>query len=274
MSGASSPYLIRGCLLPKGGVGADQGYVTADVVIADGRIAEVTSEALQERSVAGYTVVDGTNKLLLPGLHNAHTHSNNFFAKGAIAPLPLEMMVATRVGLPADHPSHPKPSEDELVRRYRVGACRTGLSTLLSGGTSLIDMITLPDTGDEELTMRCLKAAADGYCSTGIRCFLGPHLNDSAEGTFTANFMGVPPPGCVLPPGLKGLAEDGSPRIERPAMDPVRTSAALAFWRRAIAELHQTQSDKLSIILAPHNEATCSKELFAGNICRPRPSSE
>eukprot|EP01043_Picozoa_sp_COSAG02_P001738 COSAG02_NODE_37_length_48203_cov_57.745708_22_plen_556_part_00 len=263
-------YLIRGCLLPKGGVGADQGYATADVLISDGFIVQVTSPATctstcdESRSGADFTVVDGTNKLLLPGLHNAHTHSNNFFAKGALAPLPLEMMVATRVGLPADHPSQPQPSDDELVRRYRVGACMTGLSTLLSGGTSLIDMITLPDTGDEELAMRCLKAAADGYRSTGIRCFLGPHLNDSAEGTFTANFMGMPPPGCVLPPGLTGLGEDGSPRIKRPDMDPARTTAALAFWRRAISELHQTESERLSIILAPHNETTCSKELFAG----------
>lgn len=268
-------YLIQGCILPESGVGADQGYVTADVLITDGCIASVTSPAAEPDAApcvpCGCTVLDGTSKLLLPGLHNAHTHSNNFFAKGALAPLPLEMMVATRIDLPADHPSQPKGGEEELVRRYRAGASMTGLSTLLSGGTSLIDMITLPDTGDDELAMRCLTAAAEGYRSSGIRCFLGPHLNDSAAGTFTANFMGVPPPGCVLPEGLKGLGEDGSLRIERPAMDPARTASALAFWRRAIKELHRPE-EGLSIILAPHNEATCSKELFAGtcNTLRPR----
>ena len=40
-------------------------------------------------------------------------------------------------------------------------------------------------------------------------------------------------------------------------------AAALAFWRRAIEELHRPE-EGMSIILAPHNEATCSAELFSG----------
>ena len=252
-------YLVQRCLLPKGGLlRPDEGYEAADVLIRGGRIETIASagSALPDDCV----LIDGADKLLLPGLHNAHTHSNNFFSKGGIAPLPLELMVATRVSLPPDHPTVPRQGDDELIQRYSAGAAMTALSTLLSGGTSLIDMITLPE--GEELAMRCLTAAADSYRASGIRCFLGPHLNDAADGTFTPNFMGVAPPGCVLPEGLQGLGEDGALRTER-RTDPARTAAALAFWRRAIEELHRPE-EGMSIILAPHNEATCSAELFSG----------
>eukprot|EP00746_Dinoflagellata_sp_MGD_P148932 gnl/MRDRNA2_/MRDRNA2_81053_c0_seq2.p1 gnl/MRDRNA2_/MRDRNA2_81053_c0~~gnl/MRDRNA2_/MRDRNA2_81053_c0_seq2.p1 ORF type:complete len:460 (-),score=80.85 gnl/MRDRNA2_/MRDRNA2_81053_c0_seq2:13-1320(-) len=140
----------------------------------------------------------------------------------------------------------------------------TGLSTLLSGGTSLIDMITLPE-GFDDLAMRCLEAAAEGYRATGIRCFLGPHFNDSAAGMYIKNFMGVAPPGCVLPEGFHGFGADGALRHERPPMDAERTAKALAFWRRSITALHRPEAG-MSIILAPHNELTCSSELFAGAV--------
>ena len=92
-------------------------------------------------------MVDGTDRLLLPGLHNAHTHSFTFLAKGAYAPQPLEMMVLSRSVQPPDHPIAPPPeSNKELtLRRYRAGAMATGLHTLLSGGTSLIDMTSVPE---------------------------------------------------------------------------------------------------------------------------------
>ena len=71
------------------------------------------------------------------------------------------------------------------------GALATSLHTLMSGGTSLIDMMSLPE-GDDELAMACLHAAAQGYHESGIRCFLGPHFNDTVDGGYVPNFMGWP----------------------------------------------------------------------------------
>ena len=61
-STASTPYLIRGATLPDGAL--------ADLVLADGRIAEIGSGL----SRAGATVVDAAGLIALPGLVDLHTH--------------------------------------------------------------------------------------------------------------------------------------------------------------------------------------------------------
>ena len=284
-TGSALSYLIQGCLVPKGGLTAEQGgYEKSDVLIADGHIVSVTTDsaAAVSTTAEGCTVVDGTDKLLLPGLHNAHTHSNFYWAKGGIAPLPLELMVAIpttetplKPGDPrADLPMHEFPAD--IVERYRIGALATGLHNLMSGGTSLIDMISLPE-GDNELTMACLHAAAQGYRESGVRCFLGPQfhdtVDDSPNGGYTANYMACAPVGCALPSYLEGLASDGSLRDQRAPLDPAKTKNVLGLWRRAIEELHCPE-EGLSIILSPHNELTCSVEMFEGcaQIMRDHPT--
>ena len=81
-------FWIQGCLLPTGGLqpgpaGRGGGYACSDVHLAGGVIAAIYPAAA-EPPPAGATVVAGTDRLLLPGLHNAHTHSNVFFNKGAV----------------------------------------------------------------------------------------------------------------------------------------------------------------------------------------------
>ena len=77
--------------------------------------------------------------------------------------LPLELFLSVRSTLPPDHPSlrlSPSAAQAGLPARYEAGALATGLHTLLSGGTSVLDMIGLPD--GEDAAMACLHAAARG----------------------------------------------------------------------------------------------------------------
>ena len=265
--------LIRGALVP-----CDGWCAAKDVLIAGGRIAAV-GDALEAPAGSRIVECEAQTRLLLPGLHNAHSHSSNFFQKGSMAPLPLELMAACRASLPPSHPWNAAGRDRaRIVERYRLGALASGLHNLLSGATSVIDMLTLPEadgeTGDDELAFECLRASMEGYRASGIRIYLGPHLMDSGDAHgfsgYAANFMALCPEerragagAAMAEGGLSGLGEGGALRTARAPQDPERTRRALAIWRRAILELHNP-ADGANIILAPHNELTCSEDLYRG----------
>ena len=178
--------------------------------------------------------------------------------------LPLELFLSVRSTLAPDHPSlrlSPSAAQAGLPARYEAGALATGLHTLLSGGTSVLDMIGLPD--GEDAAMACLHAAARGYRAAGVHAFLGPMLNDAADGEFLSSLFATAPCGCLAPAGLTGLGPGGGLRAGRVEADPRKTAACLALWRRAVAELHDPAAG-VSVLVAPHNEITCSPALFAG----------
>ena len=76
----------------------------------------------------GQTVINGKNKLLLPGFVNAHTHSSEMWQRGIIPPLPLELWIAELYDF--------TPLDPEQVYLSALG---TAVETLLSGGTSVVD---------------------------------------------------------------------------------------------------------------------------------------
>ena len=290
-------FEVTGALVPCDGWCAPR-----DVLIRDGVVAAVAAPdgAPLPPPLPGETrtkiACEHETRLLMPGLHNAHTHSSNYFIKGGMDSLPLELMVSCSAMLPLEHPwkqlgiGYGKRTALGAVvdhdaieqNRYRLGALATGLHSLMSGATSLVDMIGLPD-GDDDRIMRCLAAAAEGYKQSGVRVFLGPQFDDSKdEERFhdcdtensvklagkTANFL-APTTGerrdkataAMRASGLRGLGEDGSLRTERWPSDPEKTSRAIRIWRRAIKELHRPD-EGVHIILSPHNERTCSEEMF------------
>ena len=199
----SESYIVKGALIPCDGWCAPR-----DVLIRDGVIAAVEAPDgvpfPPPKPDETRTTVECANetRLLMPGLHNAHSHSSNFFNKGSMAQLPLEMMAACRANLPEDHPwKNGRRSAEAIIERYRLGALAIGLHNLMSGATSVIDMIALPDpdpeTGDDEMAFMCLTAAAKGYRQSGVRVFLGPHLMDSGDvdgySGYAANFLALVP---------------------------------------------------------------------------------
>ena len=61
--------MIRNCVLPEGGLraAAGAGYLRADVRIAGGRITAIAGARELGEADENVMVVDGTDKLLLPG---------------------------------------------------------------------------------------------------------------------------------------------------------------------------------------------------------------
>ncbi|MFW6359849.1 MAG: amidohydrolase, partial [Chroococcales cyanobacterium] len=68
---------------------SENGYETVDVQIEGDRI-----QAIGPHLETKGTRINGENKLLLPGFVNAHTHSSEFWQRGLVPPLPLELWLA------------------------------------------------------------------------------------------------------------------------------------------------------------------------------------
>ena len=81
-------YFLRGALIPDG----DDSYRQVDVTLAGGVIAALCA-AGEGVAPEGAEVIDCTDRLLLPGSVNAHTHTSEHWARGLIKPLPLELWI-------------------------------------------------------------------------------------------------------------------------------------------------------------------------------------
>ena len=153
-------FTIQNALIP-----VESGYETADVQVVDNCISAIApnnppfnSPAYQGGDRGGGTVIEGKNKLLLPGFVNAHTHSSEMWQRGIIPPLPLELWIAELYDF--------TPLEPEQVYLSALG---TAVETLLSGGTSVVDHLVLIP-GQE---LETIAAAVRAYQEIGIRAFIG-----------------------------------------------------------------------------------------------------
>jgi 5-methylthioadenosine/S-adenosylhomocysteine deaminase len=208
-------------------------YATVDVQIVDGVIAAI-SPNLQ---VIG-TVIDGKNKLLLPGFFNAHTHSSEMWQRGIISVFPLELWLAELYDF--------APLDPEQVYLSALG---TAVETLLSGGTSLVDhLVLIPG-----LELETIAIATRAYREVGIRAFIAPLIQDESL------FAGIP--------------SGGSTQTHEPYFRS--TAATLEIIEEAVRQFHRP-NEGVSILVAPTGIQLCTDALFAGcielsdryNLCR------
>ena len=221
-------FTLQNVLIPS-----DRAYETVDVQLKDDRIVAIAPHL----DPVG-TVIDGRNKLLLPGFVNAHTHSSEMWQRGMIPPVPLELWLAEL--------HHFAPLEPEQVYLSAIG---TAVETLLSGGTSVVDHLVLIP-GQE---LETIAAAERAYRQIGIRAFIAPLIQDQALS------MGIP---------------DGG--VNREHDDYLRSTAAtLALMQEAVTRFHRPD-EGVNILVAPTGVQLCSDALFEGcielsdryNLCR------
>jgi len=159
---------------------------TADILIENGNIVAVGPNL----DAGGATVVDARNKLVIPGLINAHYHSHDTLCRGLFEELPLEFWLLYTLPLGANR------SKEELRARTLVGA----LESIHCGITCVQDMLGLVPL-DEEST----DVVVDAYREIGLRVVFAPMVWD------------VPPIAMVrhrdsLPPDVQDmLGTEGRP---------------------------------------------------------------
>lgn len=221
-------FTIKNVLIP-----VEQGYTTLDVQLVDNCISAIAPNL----EVIG-TVIDGQNKLLLPGFVNAHTHSSEMWQRGIIPPVPLELWIGELYDF--------APLEPQQVYLSALG---TAVETLLSGGTSVVDHLVLIPGKEIET----IAAAVRAYQEVGIRAFIGPLIQDEA---LTA---GMP---------------DGDNKREHEAY--LRsTQSTLDLMQETVDKFHKP-TECVNILVAPTGIQLCSDALFKGcielsdhyNLCR------
>ncbi|BAY60977.1 amidohydrolase [Calothrix brevissima NIES-22] len=221
-------FTIQNVLIPT-----DHAYAFVDVQVVDGKITAIAPTL----DVIG-TAIDGTNKLLLPGFVNAHTHSSEMWQRGAIPPLPLELWLAELYDF----------SPLDLDKVY-ISALGTAVETLLSGGTSVVDHLVLIPGQEFETIATAIRA----YKEVGIRAFVAPLIQDES---LTA-----------------GIPSGESQQTHEPYFRS--TQDTLDIIEEVVKQFHHPD-EGVNILVAPTGIQLCSDALFTGcielsdryNLCR------
>ena len=152
----SQPLVLENGLVDIGG----GEFRRADLAIADGRVV-AAAPAEAER-------VDCSRYLVVPGMVNAHNHSNENWFRGMWDNLPLEpWMLFSYPALAA-----PAQSPDEIYLRTVLGA----MEQLRSGATCVVDFLYELDGFTEEN----LDAVVRGYRDVGLRALIALGIGDRA----------------------------------------------------------------------------------------------
>lgn len=149
--------LIRGGLIVTGD-GDDRRLPVGDLLLRDGKIAAIGQDLAREAAALGEPVetIDARRSIVMPGLINAHTHSNEGFEQGAYDNLPLELWLLET------YPPEGIPALTE--RQHYLRTMITAMESIRSGVTTLQD-----DLLHAACTPEGLDGAARAYLDTGLR---------------------------------------------------------------------------------------------------------
>ena len=139
----------------------------ADVFIRNGSIERVGSRAIPGAQPPGEPdrIINARDRLLIPGLVNAHYHSHDVLLKGSYETIPFYVWL-----LNALPPQYPKRSVEEVRARTLLGAAEC----LHNGITTVQDMLTISPFDEEHL-----DAVLDAYDSIGIRAVFSLQVGDT-----------------------------------------------------------------------------------------------
>jgi 5-methylthioadenosine/S-adenosylhomocysteine deaminase len=189
-----------------------------------------------ERPADGAEDVDCSRFLVVPGMVNAHNHSNENWFRGMWDNLPLEpWMLFSYPALAA-----PEQSSDEIYLRTLLGA----IEQLRSGATCVVDFLYELDG----FTTESLEAVVRGYRDAGLRAVISLGIGDRAYHETV-----------ILEEGL--VSRDLIERLERER--PPSWSDWERFVRDAVERFHRPD-EGISISLGPSGPQRCSDEMLAG----------
>lgn len=225
------PTLIRkASILSMDGVHGVEPFA-GDVLVEGDRIAAIAPELGE---VAGATVIDGRDRLVMPGLVNGHAHSGETFLRGRHANLPLELWMLSVY--PILTGSGPSP------RLLYLRSLLLAIESLKNGVTTLCD--DLIDRPAQDLER--LASVFSAYEDAGIRANVSINVVDRSF------FDTLPYAREIVPPEVQQLA----------ARRPIDISAHVDFCRAAFSRLHG-RAGRLRLMIAPSAPQRCTPDLLA-----------
>ena len=210
-------------------------------------------------------VIDCSDRLLLPGFVNGHTHSIEHWTRGLIQPLPLELWLTEIM-------KHEPRGEEGWYKgdsfeqtpstAFSLSALHCGLECMLSGCTAIMDHPFVRNIND-------IEAIVEAYKYLGIRAFIAPMLGDDAN--LFENYIPLATDaqarnnacGCSSIIGCGGMAENGMFRVERGKSNPDITKQVLKLWEEAVQRFHDP-TNGINIVIGPVTVQSCSFELLQG----------
>jgi guanine deaminase len=198
----------------------------ADVLIDGDTIREIGPPGLPVP--AGAREIDARERLLIPGLVNAHTHGHSSFGKGLGDRWSLELQLN----------AGPWTGGGRSPEELRLSATLNAADLVRKGSTAAYDLLLeFPAP-----TVEGLAAVQQGYADVGVRCLLAPMMADRLF------LQAIPGLLDALPPALRAEAE-------RVRAAPYEES--LAALRRLLPQ-GRTQRDRFDLALAPTIPLHCS----------------
>ena len=202
-----------------------------DLLIENGRISAI-GQSLAASPDA--TVIDGKNRLVMPGLINAHTHSSETFFRGRYEGMPLEIWLLYA------YPLLMGPVIDERLLYLR--SLLLAMESLRNGVTTICDDFFDPPAHD----LKRLSAVFKAYEDAGIRA----NVSSAAMNIHTLDAL--PYAREVMPPELQKQLDFGPPMSANAYMD---------YCRSAFSALHGT-AGRINFMLAPSAPQRCTAELL------------
>lgn len=220
-------WMIQGAVVLTD-AGAKPGQ--ADILIEDDRISAV-GPVLNPENHGVRKIIPGRDKLVMPGLVNAHLHSHDRFDKGRFDKLPLEVWMGRY-----NPPTAPRDwTPRECYLRTILGA----IEAVRSGTTTVIDDLHpgWPVSRD------CLEAVFRAYHDIGLRARVSLAQADRPF------YESIPFLENLLPDGLK----------KRPAQAPHEFRArVLELWR----DFAGRWKDRVRFVLSPSAPHRCTEDFL------------
>jgi len=223
--------LIKGCAVLDDT--QPDGYLSSQNVLIEGnRISKITSANISEQGID--RVLEGKDRLAIPGLVNAHTHSLENFSKATKEKVPLELWLLDLFLLEGFSP-----------REIYLAAMLGAMEMLKTGTTAVLDHLALGN----DLTAEALSAAMQAYADSGIRGGVAPLIQDNDQ---------VMQAAVAARPALSPLLEGNEH-----AMGAGEYVELLDWFFR---KWHRAEEGRLLCFAGPSGFQWCSDELLQGSL--------
>ncbi|MEA2779920.1 MAG: 5-methylthioadenosine/S-adenosylhomocysteine deaminase [Rhodospirillaceae bacterium] len=228
------PVLIANGHLVTGDT-ADTRLPRGDVLIDGNRIVRIGCDLRREAATLHpeLEIIDASNSIVMPGLVNAHVHSNEGFEQGAYDNLPLELWLLE------SYPPWGMPRFSE--RQHYLRTMLTAIEAIRSGTTTLQD-----DLLHFLCTPEGVDGAAKAYRDAGLRAFITVTM-------WNRPLVESLPFGRELIPAAL--------QVELAAAPPPSIADILGLFRQHFANWHG-HAGRLGIVLGPSGTQRCTDDLL------------